>query len=147
MALIPQSVTNASSYAVKFLDMVDLSGDAISIAAGATLDLLTVSTPEDIARSQHLSRLVTLGVLTVNSSFGSREFYYDSAASVGGAASEALTITGLAVGDQILAVSQRVAGANGTALTSFGAAGANSLTVGWTADPGAGAIVRVYVRR
>lgn len=147
MALIPQSVTNAASYSVKLLDLPKLDGSAIIIAAGATLDLFTVASPDDIAHSRHLGRLVTLGVLTVNSYFGAREYYFDSAASAGGGVTEALVVTGLAATDQILAVSQRVTGANNTALKSFGAPGANSLTIGWTADPGAGAIVRVFVRR
>lgn len=147
MALIPQSVTNASSNTVKFLDMAKLDGDVITIAAGATLDLLTVTSADAVTHSSHLTRLVTLGILTVNSSFGAREFYYDSAASAGGAVTEALTVTGLAATDQILAVSQRVTGANNTSLKSFGAPGTNTLTIGWTANPGAGAIVRVFIRR
>lgn len=72
---------------------------------------------------------------------------YDSAASAGGSGSESLTVTGLAVGDTILSATQRVAGANGTAITAFGTVSANTLPVTWTANPGAGAIVRVLVRK
>jgi hypothetical protein len=68
-----------------------------------------------------------------------------SAASAGGAASEALTVTGLAADDVILAVTQRVKGANGTATIAWNTQAANALTVEWTANPGAGAIVDVLV--
>jgi len=70
---------------------------------------------------------------------------YGSAASAGGGASEALVVTGLAVGDTILSVSQRVAGANNTAITAFNTLIADGLTIEWTADPGAGAEVDVLV--
>ena len=62
-------------------------------------------------------------------------------------ASEALTVTGLLANDEILAVSQRVAGASNTAVTGFNTQIADGLTVEWTADPGAGAIVDVEFRR
>ena len=71
----------------------------------------------------------------------------ESAASAGGSASEALTFTGLAVTDTILAISQRVAGANGTAVTGYNTQAANALTVTWTANPGAGARVRILVAK
>lgn len=72
---------------------------------------------------------------------------FSSNASVGGAASEALTVTGLLASDTILAVSQQTAGANNTAITSFSGLVNNGLTVGWTADPGAGAVVLVTIQR
>ena len=72
---------------------------------------------------------------------------YDSAASAGGAATETLTVTGLAAGDTILAVSQRTKGANSTALIRWTDTSrtANQLAVEWTGNPGAGAVVRVLV--
>ena len=72
---------------------------------------------------------------------------YDSAASAGGAASEALTVTGLLTTDTILAVSQKTKGANGTAIINFGTLIADGLTVEYTADPGAGSIVTVLVKQ
>lgn len=76
----------------------------------------------------------------------------DSAASAGGAATETLTVTGLLTTDVILAASQFVKGASGTALISYGSATgtvavAGQLPVEWTANPGAGAKVRVEVLR
>ena len=72
---------------------------------------------------------------------------YDSAVSIGGGASEALTVTGLGVSDTILAVSQKTAGANGTAIVAYGSPALNSLSVSWTADPGAGAVIKVLVKK
>lgn len=74
---------------------------------------------------------------------------YNSAASAGGAATEALAVVGLATTDTILAVSQQAKGANSTALNLWTDTGrtVDVLTVGWTANPGAGSIVRVLVRK
>ncbi len=73
--------------------------------------------------------------------------YYDSAASAGGAATETLTVTGLAAADLILAVSQKTKGANGTAVIRWTDTSrtANQLAVEWTGNPGAGAVLRVLV--
>lgn len=72
---------------------------------------------------------------------------FASGASAGGAAFEVLTVTGLLSTDTILSVSQTVAGANGTAITGWNTQANNALTVTWTADPGAGAIIRVAILR
>ena len=71
----------------------------------------------------------------------------DSDAGSGGAAQEALVVTGLLATDVILAVSQRVKGANNLPLLSFGSPVADELTCDWSADPGAGSIVRILVVR
>ncbi len=91
--------------------------------------------------AQEICDAVDVAILT------GRVMTLDSAASVGGSASEALTVTGLLTTDVILAVSQKTAGGNGTALTAFGSPASNSLTVTWTANPGAGAVVRVLIKR
>lgn len=73
---------------------------------------------------------------------------YTSAASAGGAASEALTVTGLAAGDTILAVSQKTAGAGtGKNLIGWSTQAADALTVTWDSNPGAGAVVVVLVQK
>lgn len=72
---------------------------------------------------------------------------YTSAASAGGAATEAVTVTGLAAADSILAVSQVVKGANSTALNGFNTQILNGLTLSWTANPGAGSQALVLVRK
>jgi len=70
---------------------------------------------------------------------------YNSSASTGGAATETLTVTGLGATDEILAVTTVTAGALAASLRAIGAQAANSLQVTFTANPGAGAVVRVLV--
>ncbi len=72
---------------------------------------------------------------------------YASDAGAGGAASEALTVTGLSSTDTILAVTQKVAGASNTALTGYNTLIDNGLTIEYTANPGAGSIVTVLVKK
>jgi hypothetical protein len=72
---------------------------------------------------------------------------FTSNASVGGAATEALTVTGILATDTILGVTQKIAGANNTAITGYNTLANNSLTVTWTANPGAGAVVIVSIQR
>lgn len=67
-----------------------------------------------------------------------------SSASAGGmGATETLTVAGLLTTSTILAVSSSVAGANSLAIVAFGTPGSGTLSVTWTADPGAGAQVLV----
>lgn len=80
------------------------------------------------------------------------EVIINSAASAGGAATETLVVTGALTTDSVKTVSQYVKGANGTALISWGGATgviavADALPVEWTANPGAGAKVRLVVSR
>lgn len=70
---------------------------------------------------------------------------YTSSASAGGAATEVMTLTGLAAADTILAVSQSVKGANSLPLLGYGTQAANALTATWSANPGAGAVIVVTV--
>lgn len=71
----------------------------------------------------------------------------DSAAGDGGSASESMTFAGLKADDTILAVHQVTAGANDLAITEWSSQADDTLTVAWTGDPGAGAVVRVVVAR
>ena len=70
---------------------------------------------------------------------------YTSSAGAGGAATEAMVVTGLAAGDTILSVSQKTKGANNLPLLGHTTQAANALTCVWSADPGAGAVVIVTV--
>jgi hypothetical protein len=70
---------------------------------------------------------------------------YTSAAGAGGAATEAMTLTGLASDDTILAVTQKTKGANSLPLLGWSTQAANALTGIWSADPGAGAVIMVLV--
>lgn len=70
---------------------------------------------------------------------------YTSSAGAGGGATEAMTVTGLAAGDTILAVHQKTKGANSLPLLGWSTQAANALTGIWSADPGAGAVIVVCV--
>ena len=70
---------------------------------------------------------------------------YSSAASAGGAATEAMTFASLEATDTILAVTQKTPGANSVAIIGYGTPGAGSMNITWTADPGAGAVVEIFV--
>jgi len=68
-----------------------------------------------------------------------------SAAGAGGAATEVMTFTGLAAADTIIGLTQTTPGANNLAVVSWGTQIADAVTIRWTANPGAGAIVRLSV--
>jgi hypothetical protein len=70
---------------------------------------------------------------------------YTSSAGAGGAATEALTVTGLAANDTILAVTQSTKGANSLPLLGWSTQAANALTGIWSANPGAGSVIQVLV--
>lgn len=67
-------------------------------------------------------------------------------AGAGGAATAALTCTGLISADTVLAVTQVTPGANGLALVGYSTLITNGITAIWHADPGAGAVVQVLVK-
>jgi len=73
--------------------------------------------------------------------------FIDSAPGAGGGATEALTVTGLLATDTILGVSQSVPGANSLPLLGFNTQALGLLTGVWSADPGAGAVIRVAIKR
>lgn len=70
---------------------------------------------------------------------------YTSTAGAGGAATEAMVLTGLAAADTILAVTQVTKGANSLPLLGYSTQAANALTGIWSANPGAGAVILVLV--
>ncbi len=78
---------------------------------------------------------------------GSSIIAIDSAASLGGAATEAVALTGALSTDTILAVSQKVKGANSTALNGFATLIDNGITLSWTANPGASSVATVLLQR
>ncbi len=110
-----------------------------SVALPALLDIAT--------RAECLYAVALADGALSKSKAGSSPEVLSSNASSGGMATETLTVTGLTTTDIIVSVTQRVAGANGTALTGWANQASNALDVTWTADPGAGAIVDVEVLR
>lgn len=72
---------------------------------------------------------------------------FTSAASAGGGATEALVVTGLLATDTVLSVSQKTPGANSLPLLGHSTLANNALTAIFSADPGAGAVIIVAVKR
>jgi len=73
--------------------------------------------------------------------------YYDSAATAGGSATESLTFTGLAAADKVLSLFVLTKGANAASIIGTGTQSANTLSVTFSADPGANAVVRALVAK
>lgn len=70
-----------------------------------------------------------------------------STAGAGGAATEVMVVTGLLSTDTILSVSQKTVGGNALPLLGFNTQANNALTAVWSADPGAGSVILVAVKR
>lgn len=68
------------------------------------------------------------------------------AAGAGGAATEALTCTGLLTTDTVLAVTQKTPGGNSLPLLGWSTLATNSITGIWSANPGSGSVVMVLVK-
>lgn len=70
MALIPQSITNTAPDSITLEDVRGFGNSVITVAAGATVDLLVLATDEDLAKSSHLALLTDAnGPWTINSTF------------------------------------------------------------------------------
>jgi hypothetical protein len=92
----------------------------------------------ELNRMNSLARKVGLGdLLNIQ--------VYTSDAGAGGAATEAMTLTGLGASDTILAVTQKTKGANNLPLLGYSTQADNALTAVYSADPGAGAVIQVLV--
>lgn len=76
-----------------------------------------------------------------------RILVFTSSASSGGSDTEVMTLTGIAATDTILAVSESVKGVNSAPLLGYNTLATNALTGVWSADPGAGAVIKVVVLR
>ncbi len=157
MALIQRTVQNPGTTAITLRVPGDNPRDPVVIGGGATVDLLTVISEDELeALAKELQGLVDRGSLnsiaTVDSDTLHRAAEVDivaiqSAASAGGAATEAMTFTGLKTTDTILGVTQRVQGANSLAMTGWNTLVTDGMTITWSANPGAGAVVVVLVKR
>lgn len=129
------------------------SANSPSIQAGGGL---SSSTKTGIyAQDEVTMKLCVNGtdVATINASgitgtiVGQTILVFTSAAGAGGAATEAMTLTGLLSTDTILSVSQKTKGGNSLPLLGFSTQVNNALTGIWSADPGSGSVIIVSVKR
>lgn len=73
---------------------------------------------------------------------------FTSDAGAGGGAAETLTVPGLKKGDELVGVYQSVKGGNNLPLLDAAVGSSDGeLDCNWSADPGAGSVVKVQVRR
>lgn len=72
---------------------------------------------------------------------------FTSSAGTGGAATEVMTLTGILSTDTILSVSQKTPGANSLPLIGYSTLINDHLTAIYSADPGAGSVIVVTVKR
>lgn len=73
--------------------------------------------------------------------------YYDCTASAGGSATESLTFTGLGATDKVIALFILTKGANAVSIVGTDTQSANTLSVTFSGDPGAGAVLRALVAK
>ncbi len=103
---------------------------------------------EDVAAgdaAQAADEVLKAGALAEEIAFDTLSFESDAGA--GGAATEAMTVTGLLATDVIQSVSQKTEGANSLALLGWSTQIVDGVTGIWAADPGAGAVLEVIVKR
>jgi hypothetical protein len=127
---------------MKMLTLIALIATSCGLAHAATVNNMTLKNQFGETSINQIVSVSAAGKVIIGT-----PVVYECGVSVGGAATEALTCTGLATTDTILAVTQRVQGANAVAVSGYASLVANGLTVRWTANPGAGAVVRVTVQK
>lgn len=103
-------------------------------SAGTLAELIIGLQDKDVSIESSVTALGTIAVV-------------ECTAGAGGAATEALTCTGLLGTDTVLAVTQKTDGANNLPLLGWSTLAADTVTGIWSADPGAGAVVLVAVKR
>ena len=128
-------------------DVLSISATAVTLGTGVSLTLpaktantIFAGPTTGAAAAPAFRALVQADIAPILKTF-------TSAAGAGGAATEAMTVTGLLSTDTILAVTQKTVGANGLAMVGYTTLANNALTVVWHADPGAGSVVIVTVMR
>lgn len=137
--VIASNADSASQPSIQFGGSFDIGsglgiyadGSSIKLSVGGAAKLTVSATAVTLASGVSLANNIT----------------FTSAASVGGTASEALVVTGLLSTDTIEAVTQKTPGANSLPMLGYSTLANNALTILWSADPGAGAIVIVTIKR
>lgn len=104
------------------------------------------ATPTLVLRNQYGEQ--SNNIVMSGTSAGAKQLLtFTSAAGTGGAATEAMTLTGILSTDTIVSVSQMTKGLNSLPLLGYSTLANNSLTAIWSAAPGAGAVIVVTVQR
>lgn len=129
------------------LDISNATGTFWTAVGGTVQGAAALSATFDIANRAKCLVLAGGSELLPKSLAGAEVEKMSSTAGAGGAATAVMTVTGLLTTDIIVAVTQRVKGANNLPLLGWNTQAANAITAVWSADPGAGSIIDVSVIR
>jgi hypothetical protein len=134
--------------------------DTTAVAANPAQGILTATTAGAIATAalgvmQNVAGVLAENFLRVESPYlvglqkisGSQVLQFTSAAYGGGSATPTVTVTGLLSTDTIVSVTQAAKNSNNLPLIGFGAVGAGTLGLIYSADPGTTGTVSVGVLR
>lgn len=127
-----------------FQDSSGIGGPFVAFQAPTTVASSTTWTLPDSDGTSGQT-LTTDGAGTL--SWAGAILAFTSSASANTTASQTLTVTGLLSTDIILSVTQKTAGSNNLPLLGWTTVANNAITVQWSANPGAGAVVVVAVKR
>lgn len=145
------SVSNASGVAIDLTNRtlkgpsnvtaIDFSdpNTGVSLNSKKLVDVANPTLAQDAATMDYVDTAITTAV--------SKIIGIGGGPSVGGAATEVLTFTGLLATDLIMSVSQTNPGSNNLPLLGFSTQVNNALTCIWSADPGPNAVVVLIVYR
>lgn len=121
--------------------MADVKISALPIASSiADADLLTIV-------QNKVNKKVSWFVAQQSLNISRHIFALPSSAGAGGSASAVMSVPGLLAGDLIIAVTQKVPGSNNLPIIGFNTQVDGFLTIQYSADPGAGAVILVSVAR
>ena len=118
----------------------------MALSPDVIADLNQIFTPKD-SPVGGAAKSLGLGDLLNNLTNSPQVLVFASTAGTGGSATQAMTVTGLLSTDTILSVTQKTQGANSLPLIGWSTQVNNGVTAIWSADPGAGSVIQVAVRR
>lgn len=150
---LSQGNKHGSAGTLSELIMALQDADSAQSTANATFIKKDGSVAYTAAQSHGGFKITSLGAPTAGTDAATKTYVDSTTAAIpctagaGGGATEALTCTGLLTTDTILAVTQQTPGANSLPLLGWSTVVLNGLTGVWSADPGAGAVVLVAVKR
>jgi len=145
-------LTQESNFRDKFVQLVQINLTAAATDTALTLSSVTATdTADGLARTDLLNGVDSIlhykFLESMQAEIAEKVVGITSSAGAGGAATEAMTVTGLLTGDTVLSVAQKTKGANSLPLLGWSTQAANAITGIWSADPGAGAVIQVTALR
>lgn len=139
-------ITGTAANTDTAFDFGNFSGTFWTDAGGSVPGAAALRALRDISsRAQQFFEIGGLGIKTRTQSSAQLQLLSGTVAA--GSATPLVTVTGLATTDVILAVTQRVQGANNLPLLGWNTQITNGITAAYSANPGANAVLDVLFRR